>query len=61
MCDIYEMEMCMDGIDIDDSLGDAPSSSFMWDDLSCKCVAGRRRSLHKVDVRRKAYTLAHSE
>ena len=61
MCDIYAMEMCMDGYDIDDSLGDAASSSFMWDELSCKCVARRRRSLHKVDVRRKAYTLAHSE
>ena len=29
MCDIYAMEMCMDGYDIDDSLGDAASSSFM--------------------------------
>ena len=60
MCDIYAMEMCMDGYDIDGSLGDAPSSSFMWDDQSCKCVAARRRALHKVDARRGALALAHS-
>ena len=61
MCDIYAMEMCMDGIDIDGSLGDAASSSFMWDDFSCKCVAGRRRALQQVDARRGALALAHSD
>ena len=61
MCDIYAMEMCMDGYDIDHDLGDAPSSSYAWDDLTCKCVAvTRRRSMQQVDARRKALAFAHA-
>lgn len=61
LCDIYAMEMCLAGYDVDNVLGDAPSSSFYWDDITCACKAGRRRALATTDFRRKALALAHSQ
>ena len=71
MCDIYPMEMCMEGYDIDGDIYDGtPTDKYYWDDVSCKYTGYwfvdengssiSRRGLNQVDARRKVLALAHS-